>query len=812
MRLHRYEKQHIDTLRPLLSECTVLLKKDGTFPLDGPCKIALYGEGARHTIKGGTGSGDVNSRYFVTVEQGLKAAGFTITTEEWLDAYDTILEQAKADFIRDIKQRARKHHTLALLEGMGAVMAVPEYILPLKGEGDVAVYVLARNSGEGNDRDFVKGDILLTETEIRDIHALDKKYDKFMLVLNVGGPVDLSPVADVKNILVLSQLGVDTGTALADILLGQSNPSGKLATSWAFEADVPELGEFGQKEETRYNEGIYVGYRYYDTMGIKNRFPFGYGLSYTSFTVQAGSVEIIEGCVTVKAIVTNTGERAGKETVQLYVSVPSCKLDQPYQMLAAYAKTSCLKPGDKEEVTLNFELSDLAGYDTERSAYILEAGGYILHLGTSSVDHSICAVIRLTKEILVLQAKPCCGRPDFTDFIPETPVSAVVPEDVFTLEITGEEIVSQTVDYDLEEEIDPWIHTLSDEALAKINIGHFDPKGGIASFIGSASLHVAGAAGETTNTLADEGMPAIVMADGPAGLRLAVKAAVTDERAYAISATLPIDMDDLMPKALKLVMKAMKPKYPDDAKIIRQYTTAIPIGTALAQSFNYDLMKTCGDIVGDEMERFGVHLWLAPALNIHRSMRCGRNFEYYSEDPLVSGLCAAAITEGVQKHQGRGTTIKHYAANNQETARYTNNSQVSERAMREIYLKGFGICVRKAQPKAVMTSYNLLNGTHTSERRDLTQDILRAEFGFKGIVMTDWVIAMMGDKDSPYDVAHASKVAAAGGDLFMPGGKGDYKDVMAALKKGELDRHQLEVNATRVYQMAKQLVSSMSET
>ena len=246
---------------------------------------------------------------------------------------------------------------------------------------------------------------------------------------------------------------------------------------------------------------------------------------------------------------------------------------------------------------------------------------------------------------------------------------------------------------------------------------------------------------------------------------------------------------------------------PEGAKVEYQYATAIPIGTALAQSWNVDLARTCGDIVGDEMERFGVHLWLAPALNIHRSIRCGRNFEYFSEDPLVSGRMAAALTQGVQAHPGRGTTIKHYCANNQETNRYGSNSRVSERALREIYLKGFGICVRESQPKAVMTSYNLLNGTHTAERRDLSEDVLRCEFGFQGIVMTDWVIGggLMTSKQDIHPAVQPRLVAAAGGDIFMPGCKGDFKDMMKGLRDGSLTREQLQINATRIARMAKAL-------
>ena len=227
MEQHDYERLHLEMLRPYLPECMVLLKRNGDFPLQEAGELALYGSGARRTVKGGTGSGEVNSRFAVTVEEGLKAAGFRLTTEFWLDAYDGILAEAKKDFLKSLRESARKNHTNVIVESMGAIMTEPEYSLSFRGTGDTAVYVLARNSGEGNDRRFVKGDIGLTDTEIRDILDLRQRYARFMLVLNTGGPVDLSPVVnEVENILVLSQLGVETGPALADVLLGKYSPSG----------------------------------------------------------------------------------------------------------------------------------------------------------------------------------------------------------------------------------------------------------------------------------------------------------------------------------------------------------------------------------------------------------------------------------------------------------------------------------------------------------------------------------------------------------------------------------------------------------
>ena len=360
------------------------------------------------------------------------------------------------------------------------------------------------------------------------------------------------------------------------------------------------------------------------------------------------------------------------------------------------------------------------------------------------------------------------------------------------------------VDYALPGEGDPRVEALSDEQLCLMNIGAFAQKGS-KSVIGSAANAVAGAAGETVGFLKDKGIPALIMADGPAGLRLSRRCTRDSRGVHALDGGMPQSIMELMPAPAAFAMKLMNRNKKVTGEVFEQNCTAIPIGTALAQSWNPELAERCGDIVGDEMERFGVHLWLAPALNIHRDIRCGRNFEYYSEDPLLSGKIAAAVTLGVQKHPGRGTTLKHFAANNQETNRYSSNSQVSERAMREIYLRGFGIAVRESQPHALMTSYNLLNGVHTSERRDLIEDILRAEFSYRGIVMTDWIIGAMYAGKRKYPAPNAARTAAAGNDLTMPGGKDDLKAMMKGLNAGTVTRRQLVLNASRIARMAEKL-------
>lgn len=810
MELFDYEKEHIGLLRDSLAECTLFLRQNGAFPLEAPGRIAAYGNGVRHTVKGGTGSGEVNSRYSVNVEQGLKGAGFTITTGRWLDAFDQVEQDAQKAFVKEIKERAKKKHTMAILEGMGAVMPQPEYDLPLDGEGDTAIYVLSRISGEGNDREPIPGDIRLTDSEAKTILALDAKYEKFMLVLNVGGVVDLTPVKEVSNILVLSQLGVETGSVLADILLGRANPSGKLTTTWASWEDYCREGEFGDINDTRYKEGIYVGYRYFDTVGKKPLFPFGYGLSYTSFDIAVTGAAAEGDTIRIKVAVSNTGARAGREVVQVYVSAPAGRLDKPYQDLAAFAKTDLLEPGASQELTISFSLRDCASYDAQKESYVLEAGSYVVRVGDSSDHTQPAALVDLDGEAVVTKAGNCLGETDFEDWKPSGSEIAAAEElsDITRISVAAADIETVTVSYDQEREIDPRVKDLTVEELAYLNVGAFNPKAGALSVIGNAATNVAGAAGETTGILKEKGFPVLVMSDGPAGLRLAKEFYRDEKGAHGIgSSMVPESFLPFLPAPARFIMNLIggsgKPK--KGQKVEYQYATAIPIGTAIAQSFNLPLAESYGSIVGDEMKRFGVHLWLAPALNIHRDIRCGRNFEYYSEDPLISGKTAAAITRGVQRHPGCGTTIKHYAANNQEKNRYCNNSIVSERAMREIYLKGFGICVRESQPHALMTSYNLLNGVHTSEHRGLIEDILRCEYGFKGIVMTDWIVDMAQDKQSLHRMPIAAEIAKAGGDLVMPGSKGDFDSIVKAAKSGELELKQLQINATRVVRKAEEL-------
>lgn len=811
MDIQKYEMEHLKRIRKYVGECPVLLKYDGNFPIAEAGKIAVYGNGVRYTVKGGTGSGEVNSHFYETIEMGLEKAGFVITTKKWLDKYDKERANARKRFRKEIKRRARKKHTQAVIEAMGAVMPEPEYDIELDAEGDTAIYVLARISGEGNDRNAERGDILLTETEVRDILKLNKEYHRFMLVLNVGGPVDLSDIKEVKNILLISQLGIETGSVLSDILLGRVNPSGKLTTTWARWNDYCSMGDMCEKDDAHYREGIYVGYRYFDIIRKKPLFHFGYGLSYTSFEIAKHSVLIQKDIVTIKVKVKNTGKLPGKEVIQVYISCPDGKIDKPYQELIAFAKTKELKTKEMQTVEISFSMMQAGCYDSEHMEWILEAGKYIIRVGNSSDSTKPYAAINLAQNVVLRKVKNTCGKSNIEDWKPEYRSYMENMQNVPEFEMDAQVFKTEYIKYNRKEVIDDKIKKLTDEQLAYANIGTFDPKGGILSVIGNASWSVAGAAGESTNALKENGFPVMVMADGPAGLRLSQKYYKDEKGVHSLGEMMPASFREFLPKPVSWFL-GRQAGVPKDAEVKYQYTTAIPIGTAIAQSWNLDFAYECGNIVGEEMEMFGVHLWLAPALNIHRNIRCGRNFEYFSEDPVISGYFASTITKGVQSHKGCGVTIKHYAANNQETNRYANNSVVSERALREIYLKGFEICVKEAQPYALMTSYNLLNGIHTSEHKGIIEDILRCEFGYKGIVMTDWMVA--GDilnRNAKYAATNVAKAAAAGNNLFMPGHIEDYKQLLDGLREGLVTREQLEISATKVYEMAKRLVEKEGE-
>ena len=803
--IQSFETEHLAALRALAPECMVLLKKNGDFPLCAPDKIALYGSGARETIKGGTGSGDVNVRRYVTVEEGLEKAGFTITTKAWMDGYKAAKDNAAKAFLDEIKQEAEALGKPAILVGMGRTPKEPRYELPLDGEGEVCLYVLARNSGEGSDRKAEAGDLCLTEDETRDILLCADRYKKFLLVLNVGGPVDLTPVLDkAENVLLLSQLGSVTGDALADVLLGKAYPSGKLTATWAKAEDYPTIGDFGTLDDTRYREGVFVGYRYFDAANVQPLFPFGYGLGYTDFAVHATGFSVENNAAVVTAAVQNIGQFAGKETVQLYYSAPDGKLKKPLRELGAYQKTDELLPGESETVTLTLPLENMASWDAENDCWLLEKGDYALFLGSDSVG-----VIALDGTSRSATLSHAGGEADFADWTPSTVRTALTNGKRIAAEASRlngfDHFERERTPYDRFDPVD--LSAFTDRELATVCVGKHT-EGQVSSFIGNAAARLAGGAGESADVVTEKGFGAILMADGPAGLRIAIKYVETENGQEGLDAGGLDNYIALLPDYLQQLIHAQQAKREELMKThptLYHYASAIPIGTALAQAWSPKVPEACGELVGTEMELFGANVWLAPALNIQRSPLCGRNFEYYSEDPIISGLTAAAVTRGVQKHKKCAVTIKHFACNNQEYNRFGSNSIVSQRALREIYLKGFELCIKTAAPKTIMSSYNLLNGTHTANRKDLLTDILRKDWGFGGFVMTDWGTTSDGFNLGAHGCSSAEACIAAGNDLVMPGTEADVNGMLEGLENGTITRAELETSAARILTMARSL-------
>lgn len=824
------EKHNMERARKIASQGMVLLSNNGVLPLKETGNIALFGNGGRMTVKGGTGSGDVNSRSVVNVEQGLEEAGFTVTTKDWLGRYDTAVADAKAAYGAEMKAAVEKGGGMPILYIFDNPFKEPP-IPPVTGEDcrkaetDTALFVLARNSGEGKDRRPVAGEYSLFPEEEEAIRTLRAHFKQVILILNVGSVIDtgfLRRESGADAILLMSQAGNIGGYALADVLTGKVTPSGKLTATWAERyEDYPGASKFshmnGDVDDEYYEEGIYVGYRYFDTFNVAPAYPFGFGLSYTTFRTETEKVEADGENVTLQVKVTNTGSRyTGKEVVQAYYSAPQGKLEKPYQELAAYAKTKELAPGESQCLKIAFPTPRMASYDEETASWILEKGEYYIRVGNSSRNTAVAAVLvldgeavteklsnRLTldcemKGLSAGETLPYTyeGEQAQKESAPRISIDAgTVPcvEAVYQMENprlapSREEKLTMDDVRSGRASLDDLTAQLTVEEMAELCVG--TARGGMGgnSVIGAASVACPGAAGDTTSRMIeDRNIRNMILADGPAGLRLS-RYFSADRDGNLI----PGSEDSSLAELGMLLGQNRKTEIPQDAVTYYQYCTAIPIATLLAQTWDREAVEEAGDIVGGEMEELGVTLWLAPGMNIHRNPLCGRNFEYYSEDPLVAGCCAAADTLGVQKHRGVGTTIKHFAFNNQEDNRMHVNAHIGERAIREIYLKCFEIAVKTSQPMSIMTSYNLINGTHTANSYDLLTAIARDEWGFGGIIMTDWgttgSIEMNPGRKFKYGCSNAAGCVRAGNDLTMPGSQADVDEIVRSVdaKEGEV--------------------------
>ena len=774
-------KEHILLSKEAAKEGMVLLKNEkNLLPLVEGTRIALFGKGSFDYVKGGGGSGDVMVSYVHNLYDGLKMQEGAVQIYEPLSAF----------YRTDIQHQYEK--------GAAPGMTVEPELSPELADGakafaDVAVVVISRFSGEGWDRSniecnnefnpwdtettmpkisgevFPDGDFYLTAREKAMLSMVKERFDDIVVVLNIGGIMDLSWVKNddrISSALLGWQGGMEGGLAMAELLTGKGNPSGKLADTFAADVnDYPSTANFHESfDYVNYTEYIYVGYRYFETLpGAQKKviYPFGYGLSYTTFGLDTIAMWETEDQIFAEVQVTNTGNLAGKEVVQIYFEAPQGLLKKPARQLAAFAKTRLLQPGETQQIRLSFAKADMASYDDlgkiKKSAYILEKGTYKFYIGTS---------VRDTKEsILTMELAENVITKQLTAHLVPTSLKERMLSDGSFEELPQSacndmnECVFEKMEPGTEEGITPAVRccargTLFDNFGRKQFIDVAEGRLSLDDFMAQLSdddlIHLLGGQPNVgvSNTfgfgnLPDYGVPSIMTADGPAGLRISGECSMN--------------------------------------------TTAWPCATLLACTWNPALVQQVGQAGAEEVKENNLAVWLTPAVNIHRNPLCGRNFEYYSEDPLIAGKMGAAMVKGIQS-QHIAASVKHFAANNKETNRKHSDSRVSERALREIYLKGFEIIVKEAQPWTIMSSYNAINGHRASENRELLEDVLRGEWGFKGMVTTDW-----------WTRAEHYKEIKAGNDVKM--GTGFPERVKKAMEMGQLGRPELEHCARRVLEL-----------
>ncbi len=775
---------HIGLSKEAAKEGMVLLKNRGDIlPLKKGTRVALFGKATFDYVKGGGGSGDVTVAYIRNLYEGLKMQ------KDVVSIFEPLCDYYRKDVERQYAQGS--------VPGMTIEPEVPRELLDeAKAYADTAVISICRFSGEGWDRKsivdtdnknmgegeldmavrsskiFANGDFCLSAEEAAMVETVKKNFPRVVVVMNVGGMVDTSWFVRedaIGAVLMAWQGGMEGGLAAAELLVGKGNPSGKLSDTFAQTLeDYPSTGDFHESRDyVNYTEDIYVGYRYFETVpgaDQKVNYPFGFGLSYTTFQTDVLSAEEKEGQVRIQVEITNTGSRDGKEVVQVYFEAPQGRLGKPKRQLIAFAKTRSLRPGESQRLYLSFEIRDMASYDdtgkVQRAAYVLEKGDYFFHVGTSVRDTVRLDYVYQVKEDTVTEQLESRLTPSklprrmlsdgsyeevpqregndpnanelerMPEDMMEGYVPAVRPRDRYQLwrepYKKGAHIFKEVAEGKLTPE--EFLAQLTDEETAQLLGGQ--PNTGVANTFGYGNLP-------------EYGVPSVMTADGPAGLRIAPECGVT--------------------------------------------TTCWPCSTLLACSWNPEIVEAVGLAGGAEVKENNIAVWLTPAVNIHRSPLCGRNFEYYSEDPYLAGKLASAMVRGIQANH-IGATVKHFALNNKETNRKNSDSRVSERAAREIYLKAFEIIVREAKPWSIMTSYNIINGHRASENADLLEGILRGEWGFDGCITTDW-----------WTCGEHYKEVKAGNDIKM--GCGYPERLLEALEKGCLTREEMDACALRVLKL-----------
>lgn len=779
-------QEHIQLSREAAAEGMVLLKnQEGILPFDRGQKLAVFGKGSVDYVKGGGGSGDVTVAYTRNLMEGLR-----IKEQE---GKLQVFWPAEKYYREEIE----KQYAQGACPGMTLEPELPDTLVrQAKAFTDTAVITICRYSGEGWDRKsivenstpnvseqsfaqmsariFENGDFCLTHGEQKMVEKVRENFEKVAVVLNIGGMMDTSWFKRddrIGAVLMAWQGGIEGGLAAADILCGDVNPSGKLTDTFAASLeDYPSTEGFHESlDYVNYEEDIYVGYRYFETIPQAREkvvYPFGFGLSYTDFEIHTRKTALDLDRVKVQVEVANVGKRPGKEVVQVYYRAPQGKLGKPSLELAAFGKTRLLQPGESQIMSLDFPVAAMASYDdtgkVRKHAYVLEAGSYELYVGNSVENlekwernweihddvvvqqlESQCVPTQLPRRLL---SSGAYENLPVKEAVPEAP--QLTPQDVDGLEgvepaqpgygrmrrreeeAKGRHPLREVAEGKLS--LDAFLEQLSIED--KIHLLGGQPNTGVANTFGMGNLK-------------DYGIPNVMTADGPAGLRIQPWCGVN--------------------------------------------TTAWPCATMLACTWNTELVEQVGAAAAEEVKENNIGIWLTPAMNIHRSPLCGRNFEYYSEDPLVAGKMGAAMVRGMQSRH-IAASAKHFACNNKESNRKDSDSRVSERALREIYLKGFEIVVKESQPWTIMSSYNKINGQRASENRALLTGILRNEWGFQGIVTTDW-----------WTRGEHYKETKAGNDVKM--GCGYPERVLEAYEKGLITEEEISICAKRVLEMMLKL-------
>ena len=766
-----YEK----TAREMAAEGLVLLKNDNkALPLKQGETVSVFGRMQNHYYKSGTGSGGmVNVARVVGILDALNECKDVNVNQKLAETY------AAWD----------KEHPVELGLGWGqepwsqAEMPVTdEFVQEAAGESDSAIVIIARTAGEDKDNTLEKGAFMLTDIETDMLRLVRENFQKMVVLLNVGGLIDMSFLDTISPdaCMYVWQGGMLGGYGVADVLVGDVSPSGKLTDTIAYDIkDYPAYDNFGGEERNFYAEDIYVGYRYFETFAKdKVRYPFGYGLSYTDFKigVKHASLDFEKGVANICVKVTNTGKRLGKEVVQVYGEMPQGRLGKPSRVLIDFAKTKELVPGLSDELKFEIPLDRMASFDDSgatghRNCYVLEAGDYTIHVGNSIRNTTECLFFELaeTVELQKLQEalapyekfdrmKPFCdenGR--MLIEYEETPLVTVdmydrreqeLPEEI---PVTGDKGITLLDVKEGKASMDEFIAQFDDEDLACFVRG--EGMGSSLVTAGTASAF----AGVSQNLIAHK-IPSVCCDDGPSGMRL-----------------------DSGMKAFSL-----------------------PNGTLCGCSFNRELNTRLYALLGLEMTANKVEVLLGPGMNIHRHPLNGRNFEYFSEDPYLTGAMATAQLKGL-KSSGVSGTIKHFCGNNQEYHRHTTDSVISQRALREIYLKGFEIAVKSGYADSVMTTYGLVNGLYTAGSYDLNTTILRNEWGFTGVVMTDWW-ASINRRGMEPDANDFATMIQAQNDMYMccPDGSKNMggDNVIEALQDGRILRAELQRIAKNVCSFA----------